>query len=104
MRTGDVVITLLSDDGSLRQGRNAFAIEFRSATANALVDVGDVRFAAAMTMPGMAMSGGAEISRTRVTGRYGATGEFGMAGQWRMTIEWNGPAGRGSASFDGEVR
>lgn len=104
VRTGEVVITLLSDDGVLRQGRNIFAIEFRSAATNALLDVGDVRFAAAMTMPGMAMSGGAEIGRTSVPGRYAATGEFGMAGNWRMTIEWNGPAGHGSATVDGDVR
>ena len=104
IRSGDIAITLVSDAASLHQGRNTFAIEFRSATTGALIDVGDVRFAAAMTMPGMVMSGGAEISRTIVPGRYAATGEFGMAGIWRMTIEWNGPAGRGSAAFDGDVR
>jgi copper/silver efflux system protein len=104
VRAGDVIITLVSDTGSLHRGRNTFAIEFRTARTNALVDVGDVRLSAAMTMPGMAMSGGIEISRTSVPGRYAATGEFGMAGAWRMAIEWNGPAGRGSASFDGDVR
>jgi hypothetical protein len=37
-------------------------------------------------------------------GVYDATGEFGMAGGWQMTLEWDGPAGRGSAAFDGAVR
>ena len=38
-------------------GDNDFRIEFRSARTNAPIDVGDVRLNAAMTMPGMAMTG-----------------------------------------------
>jgi hypothetical protein len=57
-----------------------------------------------MTMPGMAMSGGLEIERTSVPGRYHATAEFGMAGAWQMAIEWDGPAGRGSVNFEGTVQ
>ena len=68
------------------------------------MDVGEVRLMASMSMPGMVMPGAVEISRTQTPGRYAASGEFGMAGQWRMTVEWNGPAGRRTASFDGEVR
>jgi serine/threonine protein kinase HipA of HipAB toxin-antitoxin module len=37
-------------------------------------------------------------------GVYDVTASFGMAGTWRMTIEWNGPAGRGSAVFGGNVQ
>jgi hypothetical protein len=106
VRSGDLVVLLTSETGQLRQGRNVFVLEFRSAATRALVDVGDVRLAAAMTMPGMVMSGGAEIQRTDVSGRYQATAEFGMAGAWRISLEWTGAAGvgPGSASFSGDVR
>jgi hypothetical protein len=104
IRANDVAIAVVSDEPALRQGRNVFALEFRSGSTNALMDVGDVRLMASMSMAGMVMPGVVEISRTQTPGRYAASGEFGMAGQWRMTVEWNGPAGRGTASFDGEVR
>jgi hypothetical protein len=93
----------MSPTGTLQHGRNAFTIEFRSADGQ-LVDAGTVRANANMTMPGMAMSGGLEIERTRVPGRYDATAEFGMAGAWQMAIEWDGPAGRGSVNFEGTVQ
>jgi Cu(I)/Ag(I) efflux system membrane protein CusA/SilA len=96
-------IVLLSATGPLRQGRNAYTIEFRSADG-ALVDVGTVRATANMPMPGMVMPGGVELNRTFVPGRYEATAEFGMAGAWQMALEWDGPAGRGSVSFEGAVQ
>jgi len=93
----------LSPTGNLHQGRNSYSVEFRSADG-ALIDVGVVRASANMTMPGMVMSGGVEVSRATVPGRYQATAEFGMAGAWKMAIEWDGPAGRGSVDFEGTVR
>jgi len=27
-----------------------------------------------------------------------------MSGSWKMTLAWDGPAGRGSAAFDGRVQ
>ncbi|PYR22245.1 MAG: hypothetical protein DMF94_05345, partial [Acidobacteria bacterium] len=103
IRSGDLTIVLLSPTGTLHQGRNTFTIEFRSANGSHL-DVGSVRTSANMAMPGMVMSGGVEVSRTRVPGRYQATAEFGMAGAWKMAIEWDGAAGRGSVNFEGTVR
>jgi hypothetical protein len=44
------------------------------------------------------------VQQTSVTGRYDATADFGMAGAWHMAIEWDGPAGRGSANFEGAVQ
>jgi hypothetical protein len=102
VRSGDLTVVLLSPTGTLRQGRNTFTIEFRS--AGSLVDVGTVRASANMPMPGMVMSGGLEVSRTSAPGRYQATAEFGMAGAWQMTVEWDGPAGRGSVNFQGPVQ
>jgi len=100
---GDLTIVVLSPTGTLRQGRNTFVIEFRSATGD-LVDVGMVRASANMSMPGMVMPGGLQIAPTAAPGRYQATAEFGMAGAWPMAIEWDGPAGRGAVNFEGAVQ
>ena len=103
IRSGTLTIALLSPTGTLHQGRNTYTVEFRSANG-ALIDVGSVHTGANMAMPGMVMSGSAEVSRTTMPGRYQATAEFGMAGAWKMSLEWDGPAGRGSVDFEGPVR
>jgi hypothetical protein len=102
IRSGDLDISIRAEGGVLRQGRNAFTLEFRR--RGALVDVGTVRASATMTMPGMVMPGGLQVTPGAVRGRYAATADFGMAGQWQWTIEWNGPAGQGSATFQGSVQ
>jgi Cu(I)/Ag(I) efflux system membrane protein CusA/SilA len=103
VRADNLTIVLLSPTGTLHLGRNTFTIEFRDANGS-LVDAGMVRTSANMTMPGMAMSGGIEVTPTSTPGRYQATAGFGMAGTWKMATEWNGPAGRGSVNFEGTVR
>jgi Cu(I)/Ag(I) efflux system membrane protein CusA/SilA len=100
---GNLSIALRSGAGVLRQGRAEFLIEFRSASGGELVDVGRVHLVAAMPMPGMAMSAGAQVTPAG-TGRYLVLADFGMAGAWRMTLEWSGPAGQGSVTFNGEVQ
>jgi Cu(I)/Ag(I) efflux system membrane protein CusA/SilA len=104
LRSGELEIVLRSQTGALRQGRNTFLIEFRRAGTDTLVDVGTVRGAGNMSMPGMSMSSGLQVTSTTVPGQYAATAEFGMAGAWPMTIEWNGPAGQGSVNFQGSVQ
>jgi Cu(I)/Ag(I) efflux system membrane protein CusA/SilA len=104
VRAGTLDLVLLSSTGTLRQGRNAFTIEFRQAGTDTLVDVGTVRASANMSMPGMVMSGGVQVNPTTVPGRYTATAEFGMAGAWQMAVEWDGPAGKGSVNFEGGVQ
>ena len=104
IRSGGFEIVLLSPSGALRQGRNTFTIEFRNPANGTLVDVGAVRASGNMTMPGMVMSSGSQVTPSGVPGRYAATAEFGMAGTWQMAIEWDGPAGRGSANFQGSVQ
>jgi Cu(I)/Ag(I) efflux system membrane protein CusA/SilA len=102
--SGDVRVDLLSATGSLRQGRTDFVVEFRSAKTGRLINAGTVRVEANMSMPGMPMSGGIETSATSTTGRYRATGQFGMLGVWKMAVQWDGPAGRGSVAFEGNVQ
>jgi len=103
VRSGELEIVLLTPTGTLGTGRNTITLEFRS-PAGDLVDVGTVRVAANMAMPGMVMSGNIQMQAAGVPGRYAVTAEFGMAGGWPFTIEWNGPAGQGSVSFEGAVQ
>jgi hypothetical protein len=103
VRSGETEIVVLSPTGTLHSGRNTFTIEFRSA-AGSLLDVGIVRATANMPMPGMVMPGNVEVTSAGVPGRYAVTAEFGMAGTWQMSIDWNGPAGKGSVSFEGTVQ
>jgi Cu(I)/Ag(I) efflux system membrane protein CusA/SilA len=103
VRSGDMDVVVLSPTGTLHTGQNTFTIEFRSSSGS-LVDVGTVRASANMTMPGMVMSGNVQLRPTDVVGRYAVTAEFAMAGSWPFSIDWDGPAGRGSASFQGSVQ
>jgi hypothetical protein len=103
VKSGDLEIVLLSEDGALNQGKDAFVIEFRRADGS-LVDAGTVTTSANMPMPGMTMPGSVQIEPSGVPGRYRANGDFGMAGTWQMKIDWHGPAGQGSVSFDGTVQ
>jgi Cu(I)/Ag(I) efflux system membrane protein CusA/SilA len=104
IRSGDLVITLSNPAGELRQGSNRLVIEFRSTATGDLVDVGTVQLDASMTMPGMVMTSPITVAPTTWPGVYEATGEFAMAASWQMTLEWDGPAGRGSAVFEGNVQ
>jgi len=103
VRSGDLNIVLLSEDGTLNRGKEAFVIEFQKLDG-ALVDVGTVTTSANMPMPGMTMAGSVRVDRSDVPGRYAANGDFGMAGGWQMKIAWNGPAGQGDVSFEGSVQ
>jgi hypothetical protein len=104
VKVGEIEVVLRAPGGTLTQGRNRFLLEFRQAGGGTLVDVGQARAAASMPMPGMTMSGGLDVQRTDVPGRYAVTGEFGMAGAWQWVVEWDGPAGTGSATFEGGVQ
>jgi len=104
VRAGDLVVSLRSRTGTITPGRSALTIEFRSASMNALVDVGDVTVNGAMSMPGMLMSARTEVTKSRTPGRYAVSAEFGMAGIWKLTVEWNGPAGRGTVVLNGDVQ
>jgi Cu(I)/Ag(I) efflux system membrane protein CusA/SilA len=104
VRAGELDVVLLSSDGRLRQGRNTFFVEFRRPGTSTRADAGTVRASANMPMPGMVMSGGLQITPTGIPGRYAATADFGMAGAWQMSIEWDGPAGKGTVSFEGGVQ
>jgi hypothetical protein len=101
VRSGSVDVVLLSADGTLTHGKDAITIEFRSASAGDLVDVGTVKAGATMPMAGMApMFGSVFLDRTDTPGRYTADTDLSMAGGWQLKLDWDGPAGRGTATFN----
>ena len=107
MRTvaaGEIDIVVLASSDVLHLGRNAFTLEFRQRGTERLAAVGEVHATAAMPMPGMVMSAGLALRETDIPGRYRATAQFDMAGAWRMSLDWDGPAGPGSANFEGVVQ
>jgi len=84
-RVGDYVVTLLSDTGQLKQGKNKYALEFRKAADNQLVDVGEVKLSSRMPMPGMSdMIGGASATPSGTPGRYTVESDFEMRGKWNF--------------------
>jgi Cu(I)/Ag(I) efflux system membrane protein CusA/SilA len=103
------IVRLQSGDLRSRCFANGFApqaerVHIRVSAPGKLIDVGTVRATGNMPMPGMVMSSGMEVRPSGVTGRYDGSSEFGMAGAWQMSVEWDGPAGKGSASFEGPVQ
>lgn len=84
-RVGDYVVTLLSDTGQLKQGKNKYALEFRKAADNQFVDVGEVKLSSRMPMPGMSdMLGGASATPSGMPGRYTVESDFEMRGKWNF--------------------
>ena len=104
-RTKDLVIALLNEKGELVMGQNRFIIAFRSSSNNQPIDVGTVTVGSSMAMPGMApMTAPIELEPAGATGQYVAKSDFAMSGAWKFEVRWDGPAGRGAASFNTNVR
>jgi YtkA-like protein len=104
-KTKDVVITLMSDSGQWKPGKNSFVLEFTSAKDKQPVDAGKVTLNTSMTMPGMApMIAGATLNPDKVPGRYLGSIDFADAGTRQVTVSWDGPAGKGSTRFSVPVR
>jgi len=104
-KTKDVVITLKSESGQWKQGKNSFALEFISAKDQQPVDAGKVSLSTSMAMTGMApMIAGATLSPDKTAGRYLGSIEFPDTGTRQVTVRWDGPAGKGSTKFSVPVR
>ena len=101
---GNLTIVLMSATGELKQGQNDFVVQFRDRQGQPL-DIGDVQLGSSMSMPGMApMSGNSEVTPASQAGTYRVKSNFFMSGAWRFTISWNGPQGKGSTTFNSNVR
>lgn len=86
-RAGDTIVTVFSETGQLKQGPSKFVLEFRKASDNTLLDVGNVQLQSLMPMPGMApMSAGASAAPSGTAGRYDVTADFPMIGKWNFTV------------------
>ena len=102
VKAGMLDVVVLSPNAALKQ-KDSVTIEFRSANGN-LVDVGDVKGSASMSMSGTPMLGSIDVRRGDQPGRYTAQTQLDMAGTWRLTLEWKGPNGQGSTSFSSSVQ
>jgi len=88
-KSGDYKITLLSETGSIQQGKKPFTLEFRRATDDQLVDVGTVDVAPVMEMAGMSpMMATAQVTPSDTPGRYTAIGNLTMSGHWKFNINF----------------
>ena len=94
----DLTVTLIHPKGQLVFAQNDFLIEFRDANGE-LVDMGTVRFALDMNMPGMVMHNAATVKPTGTPGQYRASIKPDMAGDWMVKLEYDGPRGKGEVSF-----
>ena|SRR5438034_8310939 len=103
-KTKDAVVTLKSETGQWKPGKNTFVLEFTAPSGQPL-DIGKVTLGASMAMPGMApMVAGATLSPDKAPGRYLGTIDFPDTGTRQVTVTWDGPAGKGSARFSVPVR
>ncbi len=104
-KTKDVVVTLMSESGQWKPGKNDFVLEFASAKDKQPVDAGKVTLNTSMTMTGMApMIAGATLTPDKTPGRYLGTIDFPDRGTRQVTITWGGPARKGSTKFSVSVR
>ena len=95
----------LCEGRELAMGKNRFIVAFRSSATSQPVDAGTVTVGSSMAMPGMApMTAPIELEPAGATGLYVAKGEFAMSGAWKFEVRWEGPAGKGSAIFNTNVR
>ena len=103
-KTKDVVVTLMSESGQWKQGKNDFVLELSSAADKKPVDAGKLTLNTSMAMTGMApMIAGATLTPNG-PGRYRGTIEFPDRGTRQVTVAWDGPGGKGSAKFSVPVR
>lgn len=94
-RSGDYVLTLFSDSGSVKQHSNKFKLEIRNAASNEPANVSNVQIQSSMRMPGMGpMFGNISSIQQTGPGQYELDADFSMAGQWSfvVTFEPNGRA------------
>lgn len=94
-KSGDYVITLLNETGSLKQGANNLTLEFRR--GEQLADPGNVEVKPMMEMKGMGpMLANTKAMPSGTAGRYNVTTDLSMAGPWKIMITFAG----GETAFD----
>ena len=99
-----LTVSFYHSGGPLTLAENEVLIEFRDAGNGAPVDVGTVKFALDMNMPGMVMHTGGTISSGGGTGLYHANIKPDMAGDWTTQLRFDGPRGSGEINFTVNVK
>jgi hypothetical protein len=99
-----LTVNFYHPEGGFNLAENQVLIEFLDAGSGAPVDVGTVKFALDMNMPGMVMHSGSTIEPGGGTGRYRAKIKPDMAGDWTAQLQYSGPRGSGEISFTVNVR
>lgn len=98
----DLTVSVLSDTGQWKPGKNSFVLEFTKDKKP--VDVGKVTLNTSMPMPGMApMVAGATLEPDG-PGRYKGAINFPDSGDRQVTVSWDGATGKGSTKFTVPVR
>ena len=104
-KTKDVVVTLESESGQWKPGKNEFVLAFTAAKDKRPVDAGKVTVNTSMTMSGMApMIAGATLTPDKTPGRYTGAITFQDSGTRQVTVTWDGAGGKGSTKFSVSVR
>jgi len=104
-KTKDVSVSVLSESGQWKVGKNEFVVAFTSSKDSTPVDVGKATLNTSMPMPGMApMVAGATLEPDAVPGRYRGTISFPDRGDRQVIVSWDGPAGKASTKFTVPVR
>jgi copper/silver efflux system protein len=99
-----VSISFYHPQGELILAENEVLIEFQDAITGMPIDVGMVKFALDMNMPGMVMHAGSTISPAGGIGRYRAKVKPDMAGDWTAQLNYKGSHGSGEISFTVNVK
>jgi len=103
-KTKDAVVTLKSETGQWKPGKNDFTLEITTPDGKPL-DAGKVSLSTSMAMPGMSpMVAGATLTPDKTPGRYVGTISFPDSGARQVTVSWDGLAGKSSARFSVPVR
>jgi hypothetical protein len=88
-RTDEYIVSLLNETNQLKQGKEDFVLEFRRASDNKRVDVGNVQASLSMPMPGMpTMIGEASVIPTADPGLYDVKSNISMAGSWQLNVKF----------------
>jgi len=101
-QAGDYKVAILSETGSIQQGKTPFTLEFRKAADDQLVDVGTVSLSPVMEMAGMApMMATSQVTSSGTPGRYTAVGNLTMSGHWKINVNFgNGQSVRFNVSAE----
>jgi len=87
-KTGDKVVMITSNEGTITKGAGNFYIEIHNASDNSFIDVGGINADAKMPVPDKPMSGEVTVAKTEIPGRYKATYNFAMSGKWTLNVHF----------------